>query len=89
MKVHCPRCDRRIAEFARVEKVGVQMAVCRRCNIQAHASYEHKDGNDYWDVHFEHANRRGGGSFGFAVVVILLVLGLLALFFYYAPKTGE
>ena len=84
MKVHCPRCDRRIAEFARVEKVGVQMAVCRHCNIQAHASYEHKDGNDYWDVHFEYANRRGDGSLGFAGFLILTIVAFIALFYFFA-----
>jgi ribosome-binding protein aMBF1 (putative translation factor) len=64
MKVHCPRCDRRIAEFARVEKVGVQMTVCRYCNIQAHDSYEHKNGNDYWDVHFEQTQKRAMDRLG-------------------------
>lgn len=64
------------------------MAVCRHCNIQAHASYEHKDGNDYWDVHFEYANRRGGGSLGFAGFLILVAVIVLALLYYFAQKTG-
>lgn len=82
MKVHCPRCDRRIAEFSRVEKVGVQMAVCRHCNIQAHASYEHKDGHDYWDVHFEYEGRRSGGTAEFfgCLILALAVVALLYVF---------
>ncbi|MDX2042948.1 MAG: hypothetical protein SF097_17150 [Acidobacteriota bacterium] len=82
MKVHCPRCDRRIADLAKVEKVGVQMAVCRHCNIHAHATYEHKDGGDYWDVHFEHPRPRDSGAAGFLGCLILALIILAALFYF-------
>jgi ribosome-binding protein aMBF1 (putative translation factor) len=86
MKVHCPRCDRRIADLAHVEKVGVQMAVCRRCNIHAYATYEHKDGGDYWDVHFEHPRSKQDSSAGFLGCFVVALI-LFAVFIYFAQMT--
>lgn len=63
------------------------MSVCRHCNIQAYATYEHKDGADYWDVHFEHPKANGDSPAGFFGCLVL-ALALLALVYYLAQLTG-
>lgn len=85
MKVLCPKCNKPIALNV-LERDGVEMGLCKSCNIMLYATYEDKSGHKIWDVHLEKPapKKTAKGSDGGCLEAVFrfVILTFLTLLFY-------